>query len=391
MNATVVAFTGHHCFVKPGIMRLDMATENSIEPADSETSLEMTDAEMAAISEMMRAEIEDGSRKLPDWYYEEYQEEDLSDIPYDTDDPNAIDAETLGVWDESDYEIKIEHEFDIAKGDPDPNALNPRLEHLQKLEVDEDGIEVGFDPINGQSNPIDERTILNPMDSYMVDDLTRNDTMVKPIFPEGDLEIALNKDVTAFRKSLRIIETYVDPYLQMEVPSDIAKWHGYPEKVTYDEKPDHINRFTDPKDMTDFDALGPAKARVKALEMARSKNCEWLPKGKSIGLHNARTNIYKERGLLVGSTLKGEIDEEVRENIQPALKILGSVVKLLETNGTVFRFHYYGLIKNKRGMAAWTETLIRDCGVECTGVVFETGWRKRDPLYDKGDNWHGPY
>ena len=29
--------------------------------------------------------------------------------------------------------------------------------------------------------------------------------------------------------------------------------------------------------------------------------------------------------------------------------------------------------------------------VDCTGVVFETGYRKRDPAYDGGDLWYGPY
>ena len=45
---------------------------------------------------------------------------------------------------------------------------------------------------------------------------------------------------------------------------------------------------------------------------------------------------------------------------------------------TVFRFHYKGAMKNRREMAAWTETFIRDCGVECTGVLFETGGRGKD-------------
>ena len=41
------------------------------------------------------------------------------------------------------------------------------------------------------------------------------------------------------------------------------------------------------------------------------------------------------------------------------------------------------------GMACWTETLIRECGVEVTGVVFETGFRSRDPAYDGGDPYFG--
>jgi len=46
-------------------------------------------------------------------------------------------------------------------------------------------------------------------------------------------------------------------------------------------------------------------------------------------------------------------------------------------------------MKNKYGMSCWTETLIRDCGVNVTGVVFETGFRARDPAYDGGFAYHG--
>ena len=67
--------------------------------------------------------------------------------------------------------------------------------------------------------------------------------------------------------------------------------------------------------------------------------------------------------------------------IEPALDILGNAVELFEIiTNIVFRFHYYGIIKDKRGMASWTKTwLIEDCGMECMGVIFETGWRKRHP------------
>ena len=52
--------------------------------------------------------------------------------------------------------------------------------------------------------------------------------------------------------------------------------------------------------------------------------------------------------------------------------------------GTVFRSKYYGLIKNKRGMEAWTGKLICNCDVECIGVMSKTGLRERDPWYDGG-------
>jgi hypothetical protein len=41
-------------------------------------------------------------------------------------------------------------------------------------------------------------------------------------------------------------------------------------------------------------------------------------------------------------------------------------------------------------MKAWTETMLLDCDVDVTGVVFETGFRRRDPAYDGGDPYYGP-
>lgn len=335
-------------------------------------------------------EISDGKRDYPDWFYEEYQEE-IFDTTEEDDDPSAIDPETLGKWDESDLEGRLDYEYDPSKGHEDPNILDAKFEHVQSVPVDEEGVERMYDPIFGRANPIDERTIVNPPDSYVIDDLSRDDSIVTPTFPDDDLELEFNADIKAFRKSLKIVDTYIDPYLQMEVPRHTAKWYGYPQKVKYPDKPDLENRFTKEEAKTDFSKLTPFQARKKAIELARSKNNEWLPKGKSVEFHNSRTEIFKKKGLLVGSLQKGDINPEIKSKIQPVLNVLGSCVELLEINGSVFRFHYHGLIKNKRGMVAWTETMIRDEGVECTGVVFETGWRKRDPYYDSGDKWFGPY
>ncbi len=335
-------------------------------------------------------EIDDGKYDLPDWFYEEYQEERY-DASEEDDDPSAIDPESLGKWDENDLTGRLEYEFDPAKGDADPNILNPKFEHITDVPVDEEGVELMYDPIFGRANPIDSRTIINPQDSFVIDDESRDDAIVTPTFHEGDLEIDSNADFKTFRKSLRIVDTYIDPYLNMEVPRHKAKWYGYPERMTYPDKPDLENRFTKAEDKTDFSKLTVYQARKKAIELARAKNNEWLPKGKSVAYHNSRTEIFKTKGVLTGSLQKGDIDEKVKSKIISVLDILGSSAELLEINDTTFRFHYHGLIKNKRGMAAWTETLIRDCGVECTGVVFETGWRKRDPYYDGGDKWFGPY
>ena len=351
-------------------------------------AIEIDESTAKEKSNQILTEVEDGTRSLPEWFFEEYQEERLDELEVD-DDPSAIDPETLGKWDDSDLEGRLEYEFDPTQDDP--NILNPKFEHVKEIPLDDDGVEIMYDPIFGSASPIDTRTILNPQDSYIIDDETRDDAIVTPTFPEGDLEIGYNSDVTTFRKSLKIVETYVDPYLNMDVPRHASKWYGYPEQMSYPDKPDIENRFTKPEEKTDFDGMTPYRARKTAIQLARSKNNEWLPKGKSVEFHNSKTDIYGKLGLKVGSLQEGEIDDKVKEKIEPALAVLGSCAKLLEINETVFRFHYHGLIKNKAGMSAWTETLIRDCGVECTGVVFETGWRKRDPYYDSGDKWFGPY
>ena len=62
----------------------------------------------------------------------------------------------------------------------------------------------------------------------------------------------------------------------------------------------------------------------------------------------------------MGTLQKGEIDPDMKQQIQPALDILGSVVDLLsitqidgndndgsdDKDALVFRFHYHGLMKN---------------------------------------------
>ena len=244
----------------------------------------------------------------------------------------------------------------------------------------------------GPSNPIDTRTILNPPDSYVIDEKTRDERLVPKDFVDGDPESDVNAEITTFRKNLQEIDTYEDPFLKQEVPRHTAKWHGYPEQLSYPKQPYTNNRFTKDEDRTDFDALGPARARKVAVQLARAKNNEWLPAGTSAEYHASKTAIYKEKGVLTGSTLPGQIDENIATKIQPALDVLGDVAELLSIEvDTVFRFKYHGLIKNKRGMEAWAGVLIRNCDVDCTGVVFETGLRKRDPYYDGGDHWYGPY
>jgi hypothetical protein len=345
--------------------------------------------------EEMFKELEDGTREYDMKTMEDFGElaEGEADV-YDTDDPEAIDSSTLGEWDITYLKSKFNYEWDPASGEPDPNNPDPSKMYVEKNEVDEEGIEKHYDPIFGPANPIDTRTIVGSVDSYMIDEKTRDDTMLKPLFPEGDVENDLNDDVRNFRKSLNVIETYIDPYLpeDMPVPRHTAKWHGYPERETYPQKDYMNNRFTKPEDVTPFDDYDPHKARKLAVQYARAKNSEWLPEGVSAEHHKKIRAPYEKHGTIVGTLRKGECDPNLVEQIQPAMLILGSIAELLSIEqGTVFRFHYHGLMKHRFGMAAWTETLIRDCGVECTGVVFETGFRRRDSAYDGGDPWYGPY
>ena len=226
--------------------------------------------------------------------------------------------------------------------------------------------------------------------SYAVNELTRDTDPITRQFKDGDIEIQEAAEFRQFRQSLRVIETYTDPFVpEFEIPKNVAKWHGYPEVTEFPKQPYTNNRFTKSEDLTNFDELSPWRARQKAVELARSKNAEWLPDGVSQDWHKKQRAPYETVGTLVGTLQMGEVDETIQDEIQPALKVLGSVVDLLSIDGTVFRFHYHGLMKNKQGMAAWTETLIRDCGVEVTGVIFETGWRRRDPAYDGGDPYYG--
>lgn len=163
--------------------------------------------------------------------YGELQEE--LEAKYDIDDPEALDASTLGTWTIKDLQSKFPYEWDPEDGDPDPNEVEMNQEDVrykEGVDIDDEGIEVGYDPMFGPSNPMDERTILGAMDSYMIDEKTKDDSMLPAEFPEGDLEIDFNQDVVNFRKSLDIIETYADEfYTDREIPRHVAKWHGYPE------------------------------------------------------------------------------------------------------------------------------------------------------------------
>lgn len=339
-------------------------------------------------------EIDDGNRVYPDWMkdYGNFAEDEEAE--WDIDDPNLLDASKIGTWTIQDLNSKFPYEWDPNSGVPDPNKLELGKEgvrYVAQNEMDDDGVEVGYDPIFGPSNPIDTRTVLGAVDSYMIDDKTRDDSMIAPQFQPDDPEIEFNEDIVQFRKSMDVMETYTDLFLPdtMEIPRHTAKWHGYPEQTFLEPKNYTNNRFTETP--TDFDAMTPFRARQRAVELARSQNAEWLPPGVAEKWHQEQRQPYTNYGTLVGTLKKGISDPDLVEQIQPALQVLGSCVDLLETiDGTIYRFAYHGLMKNKHGMKAWTESLLVDCGVEVTGVVFETGFRKRDPIYDGGDAYYGP-
>jgi len=299
------------------------------------------------------------------------------------DDNEFMDADSLGVYSEEDYNCLTEYEWE----DPntDPNIPPTHLEYIPKAEVDEEGIEVGWTPQFGASNPIDTRTVITPVESYMVDPQTRKESMFSLMFiDDNDPDIQMLQHVEKVRRDMKLVDTFIDPWLEAPVPRHVAKWYGYPEETSFPKKDFMNNRFTKPEDKTDFTVLKPYRARKTAIEMARSHTNEWLPEGASRARKLKRQAVFKEKGILVGSLKKGEMDPTIVKQIQPALNVLGSSVELLQISEgasdelTVFRFHYKGAMKNRRGMAAWTETLIRDCGVECTGVVFETGGRGKD-------------
>uniref|UniRef100_A0A7S2K256 Uncharacterized protein n=2 Tax=Leptocylindrus danicus TaxID=163516 RepID=A0A7S2K256_9STRA len=139
------------------------------------------------------------------------------------------------------------------------------------------------------------------------------------------------------------------------------------------------NRFTDPKDKTDFNSMDPYRARKTAVQYARATNTEWLPEGYADAKIANEFEEFEKRGLLVGTLKPGPCDPDVEKKIQPALKMFNGCVDLLSIEEGVFRFHYHGLIKHKFGMSCYMESCLKDCDVHCTGVVFETT-REKDLL-----------
>ena len=119
-----------------------------------------TEEQLATKARILQ-EIEDGTRDYPDWYQRDYGvlTED-EEAEYDIDDPTALDSATLGTWTIQDLRSKFAYEWDPWSGEPDPNTVELNKEgvrYLEENEKDEDGVEVGYDPIFGPSNPMDTR------------------------------------------------------------------------------------------------------------------------------------------------------------------------------------------------------------------------------------------
>jgi hypothetical protein len=348
-----------------------------------------SEAELERKAEMFR-EIERDRSLYPEWM-SDYGEL-LSDVEAVFDSEEGEDSSKLGEWDISYLKSKFDYELDPAKGDDDPNALLPNKRYLKQIPQDDDGVDIGYNPILGPSYPMDERTIVGTIDSYMVDEESRDERMLTPLFQPGDLEIQQNEDIRAFRKSLDIIEKYTDPFFpEYEVPRHMQPWYGYPERLAYPEKNYTNNRFTKEAEISPFDDYHPHKARKLAVQYARAKNSEWLRPETSLAYHTKERAPYERYETLVGTTKPGACNAAQVAAIGPALKILGSIVDLLSIDGNIYRFHYHGLIKNKFGMSCWAQTLLEDCGVTVDSVIFETGFRKRDPWHDGGSPWYGPY
>lgn len=95
--------------------------------------------------EAIRADIDDGKRDMPAYYYEDFVEEEEDR----EDDPNVIVVDEWGSWDERDLAgPPMAGDWDPVK-DPNPNDLDPEFEYVTEIPKDEEGVEEGYDPMFG--------------------------------------------------------------------------------------------------------------------------------------------------------------------------------------------------------------------------------------------------
>ena len=95
--------------------------------------------------EAIRADIDDGKRDMPAYYYEDFVEEEEDR----EDDPNVIVVDEWGSWDERDLAgPPMAGDWDPEK-DPNPNDLDPEFEYVTEIPKNEEGVEEGYDPMFG--------------------------------------------------------------------------------------------------------------------------------------------------------------------------------------------------------------------------------------------------
>ena len=191
--------------------------------------------------------------------------------------------------------------------------------------------------------------------------------------------VRFSQEVSQIKQDLAIPETFLDEwYTEEEVERFRTQPDGEdPTRKTFEAKPFMNNRFTDPKEKTDFTKLDPYRARKTAVQLARATNNEWLPEGYSAGKKASQFEEMEKRGILAGTIRPGPCDPDTVKRIQPAINVFNGCVNLLSIQDGVYRFHYHGLIRHKHGMKSYMLKLLKECDVHVTGVVFETG-RERD-------------
>jgi len=282
-----------------------------------------------------------------------------------------------------DQSLVAEEDIDYAKLDRDrmaaEDAAYANYEYFNETMVDDDGVEIGWDPVFGPSNPIDSRAILSKIDSYMVADHTRDDSMLIAMTPLDEEEF--NDEISRIQRERRKLETYRDPYLNVDVPRYAKPWYGEwnMDENPYSEKDWMNNRFTKLEDKSDVKNMTAYNARKHAVFLARSNNNEWLPEGYAQNRLSQTTQLFQERNILAGSLKRGDVDPTLLTELEPVLKKIGGVVEILSIEDGVYRFHYRGPMKHRKGIQNWTDMMMKDLGIRFTGVFFETGVRKVDP------------
>jgi hypothetical protein len=260
-----------------------------------------------------------------------------------------------------------------------------KYQYYDQTVVDDDGVEVGWDPIFGPSNPIDSRAILTKIDSYMVDVHTRDDSMLIPMAPRDEQAFndIINQNHITNSQHNQKLETYKDAFLNVDVPRHAKPWYGAMDmdENPYPERDWMNNRFTAPEDKSDISHMGPYEARKHAVQLARSKNNEWLPDGYSQHRKTEQVKIFAEQKVLAGSLFKGPIDADRLADLNHTImRKVGGVVDVLSISAEgVYRFHYKGPMKHRKGMTNWVEMMLLEQGTSVGGVRFETGHRKIDP------------